>query len=426
VGSRIRKGLGAERLNAAIRCGDLTVKKESLSVARPPLLRQTNAQLLLKLLRESGPCSKADLVRASGLSAPTVTNVVAHLASAGLVEPIGEGDSTGGRPPDIIRFRAERGCVIGMEIAPDFLRFLLTDLDGQELGRAKAELSWKTSQPPAVCAQIAKEVRNLLRKHKKTEDQLLGLVIGVPAIVNINQGIVFSLSALKDWSDVPLGSMLAGELKCQVLVENDTNLAAKGEYHRGAAQGEANFVFITIGKGVGAGIFLDGSIYRGSQWSAGEIGYLRVPHISRDFPTLHGYGRLEKVLGAPGILRSWRASRRSGRRSPKAGRATEVLDLAAAGNAQAKKILVQRATILSDVILDLALILNPSVILLGGEVGSHPRLMNEVKLLLKGDEFAVVRVGLSALGSSAVLWGGVYTAIESAVLAVLQPERQPD
>jgi glucokinase len=398
------------------------VKKEPLSVARPPLLRQTNAQLLLKLLRESGPCSKADLVRASGLSAPTVTNVVAHLGSAGLVEPIGEGDSTGGRPPDIIRFRAERGCVIGLEIGQDFLRFLLTDLDGQELGRAKAELSWNLSKPPAVCGQIAREVRSLLRKYKKTEDQLLGLVAGVPAIVNVNHGIVFSLSALKEWRDVPLRSLLSRELKCQIIVENDTNLAAKGEYHRGATQGEANFVFITIGKGVGAGIFLDGNIYRGSQWSAGEIGYLRVPHVSRDFPTLHGYGRLEKILGAPGILRSWRASHKSGRRTPKASSATKVLDLAAAGNSIAKKILLQRATILSDVILDLALILNPSVILLGGEVGGHPRLMHEVKMLLKGDEFAVVRVALSALGSSAVLWGSVYTAIEAAVLALLQPD----
>jgi glucokinase len=424
VGSRIRAGLGAKDLNAAIGCGDLAVRKEPLSVARPALLRQTNAQLVLRLLRESGPCSKADLVRASGLSAPTVTNVVAHLTSAGLVEPIGEGDSTGGRPPDIIRFRAERGCVIGMEIGPDFLRFLLTDLDGHELGRAKADLSSNTSRPPAVCAQAAREVRRLLRKHKKPEEHLLGLVVGVPAIVNVNAGIVVSLSVLKEWNEVPLASMLSRELKCQVIVENDTNLAAKGEYHRGAAQGEANFVFITIGKGVGAGIFLDGNIYRGSQWSAGEIGYLRIPHISRDFPKLHGYGRLEKVLGAPGILRSWRAGRKGSRRSPKASRATEVLDFAAAGNAQAKKILLQRATILSDVILDLALILNPSVILLGGEVGSHPRLLQEVKLLLQGDEFAVVRVGLSALGSSAILWGGVYTAMEAAVLALLQP--QPD
>jgi glucokinase len=416
--------LGAKGLNAPIGCGDRPVKKEPLLVARPALLRQTNAQLLLKLLRKSGPCSKADLVRASGLSAPTVTNVVGHLTSARLVEPIGEGDSTGGRPPDIIRFRAERGCVIGMEVGQDFLRFLLTDLDGHELGRSRAELSWNASKPAAVCAQAGREVRNLLRKHKKTEDQLLGIVVGIPAIINVNEGIVFSLSALKEWSDVPFGSMLSRELKCQVIVENDTNLAAKGEYHRGAAQGEANFVFITIGKGVGAGIFLDGSIYRGSQWSAGEIGYLRIPHISRDFPKLHGYGRLEKVLGASGITRSWRASRKGGRRSPKVSSATEILDLAAAGNARAKKILLQRAAILSDVILDLALILNPSVILLGGEVGTHPRLLHEVKLLLKGDEFAVVRVELSALGSSAILWGGIYMAMETAVIALLQP--QPD
>jgi glucokinase len=354
-----------------------------------------------------------------------VTNVVAHLSSAGLVEPIGEGDSTGGRPPDIIRFRAERGCVVGVEIGKDFLRFLLTDLDARELGRSKTTLPWSMSKPQAVCAQIAKEVRGLLRKHKRAEDQLLGVVVGVPAIVNLKDGIVFSLSVLKGWNNVALRSMLGRDFKCEVVVENDTNLAAKGEYHRGAAQGENNFVFITIGRGVGAGIFLDGSIYRGSQWSAGEIGYLRVPHVSKAYPTLHGYGRLEKILGAPGILRSWLAGRKVGRKNPKASRASEVFDLAAAGNAQAKKILQQRATILSDVILDLALILNPGVILLGGEVGSHPRLLQEVKLLLKGDEFAVVRVGLSALGSSAVLWGGVHAALEFAVLGLLQPDELP-
>lgn len=397
------------------------MKKEPVLVARPPLLRQTNAQLLLRLLREAGPCSKADLVRASGLSAPTVTNVVAHLASAGLVEPIGEGDSTGGRPPDIIRFRAERGCVIGVEIGPDFLRFLLVDLDGRELGEARTALLWSSSKPATVCAQIAREIHSLLRKHRQAEEHLLGLVVGVPAIVNVKEGVVFSLSTLKGWSSVPLGSMLAGGLNCQVMVENDTNLAAQGEYYRGAAQGERNFVFITIGKGVGAGIFLNGSIYRGSQWSAGEIGYLRVPNISREYPTIHGYGKLEKVLGAPGIMRSWRASRKRKRTSPKVSRAAEVFDLAAAGNAQAKRILVQRATILSDVILDLALILNPSLILLGGEVGSHPRLLQEVKALLRGSEFAIEGVGLGTLGSSAVLWGAVYTALDSAVLGLLRP-----
>ena len=346
---------------------------------------------------------------------------MAYLASAGLVEPIGEGDSTGGRPPDIIRFRAERGCVIGVEIAPASLRFLLADLHGQELARSKAAIPWQSSTPSGVCAQIAAEVRSLLRKQKLSKDQLFGLVVGVPAIVNVNEGMVTSFSALKEWNNVPLGALLRNVLKCQTFVENDTNLAAQGEYYRGAARDLDNFVFITIGEGVGAGIFIDGAIYRGSQWSAGEIGYLRVPNISRAHPTLHGYGKLEKVLGASGIMRSWRATQRRARPHPKVRRAADVFDLAAAGNAQAKRILTQRATILSDVILDLALILNPGVILLGGEVGSHPRLLQEVKAQLKGSEFAVVRVSLGSLGSSAVLWGAVYCAIESAVLSLIQP-----
>src|SRR3974390_2586451 len=125
-------------LDAGIRAGrNYTMNKEPIVIGRPPLLRQTNAELLLRLLRESGPCSKADLVRASGLSAPTVTNVIAHLASAGLVETIGEGESTGGRPPDILRFRAERGCLVAAEIGSHLVALLAVDLEGRELARTK-------------------------------------------------------------------------------------------------------------------------------------------------------------------------------------------------------------------------------------------------------------------------------------------------
>ncbi|MGA8272659.1 MAG: ROK family transcriptional regulator [Candidatus Sulfotelmatobacter sp.] len=390
-------------------------------IGRPPLLRHTNAQVLLRLLRATGPCSKADLVRASGLSAPTVTNVVAHLSAAGLIEPIGEGDSTGGRPPDILRFRAERGSVGGVEIGTDFIVFLLTDLDGREFARSKIALPRSASTPPEVCALIGSEIRILLGKHSQPGDHLLGLVVGVPAIVDVKGGLVTAFTALQDWRSVPLGSMLEKEMKCHVTVENDTNLGAQGEAYRGAAQGEKNFVFITIGEGVGAGIFIGGKVYRGSQWSAGEIGYMRVPNISRDRPSVHEHGRLEKVLGAPGILKSWRAGRNAARSHPKVDRASAVFDLAAAGNAQAKKILNQRASILADIVLDLALILNPSVVLLAGEVGSHPRLLQEVRTLLVGNEVAVVEVKLGALGPSAVLWGAIQTALESTILGLLQP-----
>lgn len=399
------------------------MKREPVLIGRPPLLRHTNAQVLLKLLRQSGPCSKADLVRASGLSAPTVTNVVAHLASAGLIELIGEGDSTGGRPPDILRFRAERGCVIGVEITSDTVHFLLADLNGQELGRTRIDLSSAPSTPPNVCSLIATEVRGLLHKHGRAEGQLLGLVVGIPAIVNVDEGSVLSFTALQDWRAVPLGRMLQDKLKCPVIVENDTNLAAQGEYYCGAAQKQENFVFITIGEGVGAGIFLNGRIYRGSQWSAGEIGYLRVPSISREKPAIDSYGRLEKVLGAAGILKSWRSSSKGSRTLPQVNHAAEVLDLAAAGNAHAKRVLQQRAVILADVVLDMALILNPSVILLGGEVGNHPRLLQEVTSLLEGSEVPVVRIKLGALGSSAVLWGAIYASLEPAILGLIQPSK---
>ena len=391
-----------------------TVRTTSL-LGRPPLLRRTNAQLLLNLLRELGPCSKADLVRASGLSAPTVTNVVAHLTAARLVEPVGEGDSTGGRPPDIIRFRAESGCVAGMEIGPGVLGFLLADLDGRELGRSKLTLPRSSSTPSAVCTLMAEEVRRLVLKHVPAGARLLAASVGIPAIVNGNDGTVLSYTALRNWQNVPLKMLLTRQLRCPLIVENDTNLAAQGEHYRGAAQATKDFVFITIGDGVGAGIFIGGKLYHGACWSAGEIGYLHVPAISRRNPTIDEYGRLEKVLGAPGIMRSWRLVQKKARPRLKIQCAWDVLDFADAGNSYAKRILRLRANILADIVLNISLILNPSVILLGGEVGRHPALIRELKLQLEGTEFAIVSLRPGALGSSAVLWGAVSTALDVAI-----------
>jgi glucokinase len=400
--------------------GDSSVTRKPIVIGRPPLIRQTNAEILLRLLRESGPCSKADLMRASGLSAPSVTNVVATLISSGLVETLGEGNSTGGRPPDILRFNAEHGCVAAVEITRNWLRLLLADLNGAELARSEVRIDRKNSTPAKICRQIGKGVRQLLQRRGRERTRLLGMAVGVPAIVNVEEGTVLALSALQDWCDVPLGPMLARELKCRVLVDNDTNLAAEGEFYCGAARGERDFVFITVGEGVGAGVFLSGSIYRGSQWSAGEIGYLRVPTISREQPAIHRYGKLEKALSAAGILKSWRATRPASKVRVRVRSAADVWDLAAAGNAEARRILKQHAMVLTDVILDLALILNPNLILLGGEVGGHPVLLQEVRALLEGSEFAIVRVALGTMGPSAVLWGAVSIALEPAILGLLR------
>jgi glucokinase len=281
------------------------LKNDSIAVGRPSFLRHTNALRVLKLLRERGSCSKADLVRASGLSAPTITNVVGDLLSAGLVKRLGEGESNGGRPPDIIAFKAERGCVLAVKIIPECVSFLLADLNGGELDAHDVPLAGRKTTPDAICTLIGDEVRRLLRKHKKKRDQLLGVVVGVPAITNVDEGIVLSISSLDGWRSVPLRAKLNKMLDCLVIIENDINLAAQGERYRGAAQEEDTFILIHIGSNLGAGIVLDGQIHHGAQWSAGEIGHLRLPSTTRKRPTVHELGEVETLLGSAVILENW-------------------------------------------------------------------------------------------------------------------------
>jgi glucokinase len=362
-------------------------------------------------------------VRTSGLSAPTVTNVVKDLLSADLVEPLGEGSSSGGRPPDLIRFKAERGCLLAVEITAKSISFLLTDLNGSELDREEVSLAKRKTTPEAVCGLIGEELNRLLRKHARSRDKLLALVIGVPAITNVEEGSVLSISTLEGWRSVPIRAMLSKIAGCLVIVENDMNLAAQGEYYCGSAQHIRDFVFINIGANVGAGIFLGGKIHHGADWSAGEIAYLHLPSISRRQPTIHEFGELETVLTGSGILKSWREA--CARSSRAAGKkridVVGILNLAQAGDPCAVKIVRQRSAIVADIIVNLSLILNPGLILLGGEIGSHPVLIDFVQKHLKGGEFAVTRIATSPPGRRAVLWGGISLAVD-AIPSVLLPQ----
>jgi glucokinase len=399
------------------------VKKRAIPIGRPSALRHINAQGILKLLRECGSCSRADLVRASGLSAPTVTNVVKDLLSADLVEPLGEGSSNGGRPPDMIRFKAERGCLLAVEITAKSISLLLTNLNGSELDRKEISLAKRKTSPEAVCGLIGDELKKLLRKHTRSRNKLLALVVGVPAITNVAEGSVLSISTLEGWRSVPLRAMLSKIAGCLVIVENDMNLAAQGEYYCGSAQHIKDFALINIGTNVGAGIFLGGRIHHGTDWSAGEIAYLRLPSVSRRQPTIHEFGELETVLTGPGILKSWREA--CGRNSRDTGKkdmdVLGVLNLAQAGDPCAVKIVRQRSGIVADIIVNLSLILNPGLILLGGEIGSHPVLIDFVQRHLKGGEFAVTRIASSPPRQRAVLWGGISLALE-ALPSVLLPQ----
>jgi glucokinase len=343
---------------------------------------------------------------------------VGDLLAADLIKPLGEGESNGGRPPDMISFKAERGCILALKLTADSLSFLLADLNGKEMDTHTIPLAGRKTTPDAICILIGEEVRRLLRKHRKKREQLLALVVGVPAITNVDEGMVLSISTLENWRSVPLAAKLSRIVDCLVIVENDTNLAAQGERYCGAAQAEETFILIHIGPNVGAGIVLGGQIYHGSQWSAGEIAYLRLPNTSRKRPTVHEFGELDTLLTSAGILESWNEAKKGG--SDKV-EAMAVLDLAQAGDARAEKIVQHRATIVADIIINLSLILNPGLILLEGEIGSHPAVISAVQKQLQESEFAVTKIGAGMLGDASVLWGGIAIALEK-IPSVLLPQ----
>jgi glucokinase len=387
------------------------MSKNRILIGSPALMRQTNARTILMLLKKLGNCSRADLVRETGMSAPTVANVISDLNDLGLIEWIGEGASSGGRRPDNLRFKSDYGCLAGVDITADALRILLTDLKGTVLEEQYESLPKDARNPSAVIEVLRSSLWAIMQRHSLPWKRLLAMTVGVAGITNARDGIVISVSDSNSWRSVPLLEMLKKQFACALFVENDTNLAAIGEHFRGVAQAEESFIFVTVGSGVGAGIFVNGQIVHGSSWSAGEIGYLHIPNVSSMQPSLYEFGRLEQVLGAPGILRSWNAVSSKSGVTAKIHKARGVLDLALTGNSTAQKVVRQRARLLKDVVLNLSLTLNPSLFVFGGDLGAHPALLEPTVEMLRKSEIAVARVLPSSLGNSAVVWGAVAVAM---------------
>jgi glucokinase len=388
--------------------------KNRILIGSPALMRETNARTILMLLKKLGVCSRADLVRETGMSAPTVANVVSYLNDLGLIDWTGEGPSGGGRRPENLRFKADYGCLAGVEITADTLRILLTDLNGNLIEEQYEALPSGAHTPDEVVEALHASLKAVMQQHNVSRKKLLAMTVGVAGITNARDGIVISVSSSNTWRDVPLRDLLKKELSCAVFVENDTNLAAMGEHFRGVAQSEDSFIFVSVGSGVGAGIFLNGQIVHGANWSAGEIGYLRVPNISNVEPSLYEFGGLEQVLGGRGILRSWNAVSNKAGVTVKIRKAISVLDLALEGNVAAQKIATHRARLLRDVVLNLSLTLNPSLFVFGGELGGHAALLTPTMEMLQKSQVGVARAVPSILGNSAVVWGAVAVGMQDA------------
>lgn len=390
-------------------------------LGRPRLLRDFNAQQILRLLRKHGTCSRADLVRYSGLSAPTISSGVAYLRQLGLVEPMGPGPSNGGRPPDLLRFNSKAGYVAGVDIGTSLVRIAIADLNGEIAGKVNIA-THSQSTPDHVVSLIATGIRKLLGRHKVSAKKLVAVAVGVPGITDIQKGIVLSAPILPQWQAVPLRDILAKKIGARTEVENDVNLAALGEGRWGIARGVKNFVFLTVGSGIGAGIFINGHLYHGADWAAGEIGYLYVPGTEESPLAILKPGPLEDMIGARAIENAWRnlggQNGENGHQTPAMG-GGKILDLAEKGNSAAERILQQTARILADAITNICVVLNPSLVVLGGRVGSRPALFKATSRIIEFNEFCRPRVAVSTLETEATVLGAVQLALNIAEQKIL-------
>jgi predicted NBD/HSP70 family sugar kinase len=292
----------------------------------PALMRAINAARVVRELRSDGPMSRASLVRATGLSKPTITNVVTFLETEGHIEPAGGGGEPGGNSrAQLYRYRADRGQVLGIDIGADKILLMLADLDGATLGTTRLPLrEVNPSHPGEIFDRIAQATSELLARAGSSAGRLLAVVAGTPGVVSA-EGIVTMAPQLPGWNGLDLGGALAAIFDCPVHIEREVALSMQAERWAGVASGIDNALFIHLGVGVAAGLLVDGEIYRGAQGGAGEIGMMPLP--TGGAGSRAGFGPFESQAGGVALQFEGRAAAET----PAGARLLEL----AAGDAEA-------------------------------------------------------------------------------------------
>jgi predicted NBD/HSP70 family sugar kinase len=310
---------------------------------------------------------------------------------------------------------ASVGHVVGIDIGGSNLRVALADIRGNVRGKWTASTR-TTSSAGMVVKQICEGVNYLFERKSVRRESLRAVAAGAPGLTNADSGVVIATSYLKGWRNVPLRNMLESALNVPAAVENDVRLAAIGEHWRGAARGVGDFAFLAIGTGIAAGIFVNGQLVRGRDWSAGEVGYMLVPGSPEAASKRGSPGSLENVIGGEGIKLQW-ANASNGHRNSLAGKetATDIFEYALAGNPLAKKILDRSAQILAYAVYNISLVLNCSLFVLGGGVGANAALLAATRRVLRSyNEPVRPKLAVSTLGQDAQVMGTIRLALDTA------------
>lgn len=250
----------------------------------------------------SGPVSRQDIVAATGLSFATVANLTSELLEVGVLVEADHESSGGGRPRALLAVNARRGALVGVDISETFIHAELFDLAMTTRHTMREPLPAWDSQPADVVEHLVAVIERLLEAADVAADQMLGVGISVPGQVE-PEGGVSVFSPYWAWHDVPFRAMLAERLALPLFLDNPLKASTVAEMWFGAGRGVDDLVVVTLRTGVGAGIAVDGSLFRGVTNSAGEWGHTCLVLNGR--PCRCGsHGCVEAYVGAPGIMRT--------------------------------------------------------------------------------------------------------------------------
>lgn len=282
-----------------------------------PVTVSDNAARVAAVLRSQGPSTRAQLGHQANLSRPTLMNALEELERHELIvlgAAIGQGQRQG-RPAALIRLSRKAGLVIGIDVGRRHVQVVLADLGYQELDKAPSEIDAYRHPPTAdadpeeVLDSTALMVRKLLARSGSSLSEVVGVGLGIPAPIT-RSGRIGSPTLLPGWADLNPGPALADRLDgARVLVDNDANLGALGEYRFGEDRnrsGYSEMIYVKVATGIGAGVIRDGRIARGASGLAAELGHVTLDHKDPATCPCGNHGCLELYAGADVLLKKAR------------------------------------------------------------------------------------------------------------------------
>jgi len=385
-------------------------------------VRRHNLSLVLRLLASQGPRSRAGVAAVSGLTRATVSSLVADLIDRGLVKEGGqESDQRVGRPATVLELDGSQLVTLGMEMDVGFTAVLANDLAGNCVYQRRRQISGASLAFDQLLPTLVKELRRAIEAVEAGGRRVVGLTVAVPGITDIENGVVTRAPNM-GWQMAPLGERLQAALGPQlpITIDNEANLGALAEYRVGPHAGTNHLVYLMAVNGVGAGIIIDGDVFRGASGAGGEVGHTTVQPEGLQC-ACGSVGCWETTVSLRALLYDAVPDLASGilrdrRLSPEAMLAP-VIARASAHNPIAIKGLKKFGRWLGIGLANIIDTFNPQVIVLAGFIPwVAPWVMDEATKALQANSLAesaeLCRVELSTLGFSAAALGGAIHASE--------------